>query len=211
MLGWMHKSNRRHWLRLKVLAFAVVSAALLAPSASARPDEGSAKLTETDSSYLNASSGRSIIEGDLGLASEIAYLSQGTGLMEQGAGGVTPTNLARAYEPLTDKEAAIAAEVPYLSHGIGVIEQGKGGVTPTNLARAFDSRQVDEPALIRDEPDGVQGDLRRTGPETVYVTADSSSSFDERALAIGFGLGSMLVAVAVAVLMLSRGRMRLAS
>ena len=188
MLGWTQKVNWSHWLRLKVLAFAVVGAAVFAGAASARVDEGAAQQSK---------------------ASEIPYLSHGTGVIEQGTGGVTPTNLARAYAPLSEKELALIREMPYLSHGVGVIEQGTGGVTPTNLARAYDPRQVDQPALIRDVPDGVQGDLRRSGPGTVFVT-DDGSSFDESALAAGFGLGLGLAAAMALVLMLSRNRMRIA-
>ena len=184
MLGRTHKGNRGYWLRLKLLAIAVVGAAVFAAPASARPDEGSAKLTEASSGYLNASPGRSIMEGDVGLAAEIANLSHG-GVTEGGTDGVTPTNLARKVE-----------------------WEALGGVTPTNLARVYDSRRVDEPALIRDVPDGHLGDVRTSDPVTVLVSGQGS--FDERALAIGFGLGSALVAAAVAVLMLSRGRMRLA-
>jgi hypothetical protein len=188
MLGWTHKVNRSHWLRLKVLAFAVVATAVFAGAASARPDEGSALLSK---------------------ASEIPYLSHGTGLMEQGAGGVTPTNLARAYEPLTAEESALIREIPYLSHGTGVLEQGVGGVTPTNLARAYVPRTVDEPALIRDVPDGVQGDVGRAVPTTSFVS-DNGGSFDESAMALGFGLGLALSVIAAIVLMLSRSRMRVA-
>ena len=168
MLGRTHKSNRRHWLRLKLLAVAVVPAVVFAAPASAQPEEGSARLTEASTGYLNAAPGGSILEGDVGLAAEVASLSQ----------------------------------------DLGVTEGGSGGVTPTNLARAYDARRVDEPALIRDVPDGYSGDVRTSDPVTVLVSDDGW--FDERALAIGFGLGSLLVAAAV-VLMLSRGRMRIAS
>ena len=165
MLGWTQKIDWSHWRRLKVLAFAVVSAAVLTGTASARPDEGSAQLSK---------------------ASEIPYLSHGIGVVEQGAGGVTPTNLARA-----------------------VSRQATGGVTPTNLARAYVPHSGDQPALIRDVPDGVQSDLRGAEPITVKVT-DSGSSFDVSELAVGFGLGLALASAAALLLMLSRGRMRIA-
>jgi hypothetical protein len=160
MLGWTHKIHRSHWM----LAFAVVTAAVFAGAASARPDEGAASLSK---------------------ASEIPYLSHGVGMIEQGAGGVTPTNLARA----------VSREAP-------------GGVTPTNLARAYDPRSVEQPALIRDVPDGVQGDVRSPVPTTVFVT-DDGGWFHEDSLALGFGLGLVLAAIAGGALMLS-GRMRVA-
>jgi hypothetical protein len=165
MLGWTHKVNWSHWLRLKVLAFGIVAAAVFAGAASARPDEGASRLTK---------------------ASEIPYLSHGVGIVEQGAGGVTPTDLARVVqrEPL-------------------------GGVTPTNLARTYVPRTVDQPALIRDVPDGVQADVRQTSPTTSFVS-DNGGSLDESALALGFGLGLALSGIAAIVLMLSRGRMRIA-
>ena len=135
MLGWMHKRNGRHWLRLKLLAFAVLSAAVVAGPAAAK--------------YDNAAAGKA------STSVEIPYLSHGNGVSEPAgevAGGVTPTNLARVYVPrylgvaapdgvqapqLAVDERALVRDVP---DGLGSEIRSSGGetVSVTHDPRSFE-------------------------------------------------------------------------
>jgi hypothetical protein len=191
MLGWTQKINWNYWRRLKLLAFALVSAAVFAGAASAKPDGATEKASQS---------------------AEIPYLSHGIGIsapVEETAGGVTPTNLARAYAP-QNKGA--------------VVQQAAGGVTPTNLARAYMSQykgvavpdgfqqpqlRADERALIRDVPDGLRSEVRRAGSGTVYV-ANDRRSFELGDAALGFGLGLLIATCGAIAIVLTRRNMRMA-
>jgi hypothetical protein len=133
---------------------------------------------------------------------DIPYLSWGVGITRpapvQVNGGVTPTNLARAY--------VAAPEV-------------NGGVTPTNLARSYESPVLgvsqpdgyqpqlrgDEPIIIRDAPDGFQPQTR-----TVEAASASGSGFDSEDLFSGFLLGAALALAAALALSVVRSGPRTA-
>ena len=106
--------------------------------------------------------------------SDIPYLSWGVGITRaapaQVHGGVTPTNLARAYVVHND------------------------GVTPTNLARAY------APYLGVSQPDGFQPQTRNVETASASASGSSIDSTDVArgfglglALAIAAGLGLVLV------------------
>jgi hypothetical protein len=130
---------------------------------------------------------------------DIPYLSWGVGITRpapvQATGGVTPTNLARAY--------------------VAPASQVHGGVTPTNLSRSYEAPVLgvsqpdgfqpqlrgDEPIIIRDAPDGFQPQTR-----TVEATSASGSGLDSEDLFSGFLLGAALaLAAALALSVVRRG------
>jgi hypothetical protein len=132
---------------------------------------------------------------------DIPYLSWGVGITRPAPdqGGVTPTNLARAY-------VAPAAEV-------------NGGVTPTNLARSYEAPvqgvsqpdgfqpqlQGDQPIIVRDSPDGYQPQTR-----TVEASSASGSGYDTEDMFRGFLLGAALALAAALALSVVRGGLRTA-
>lgn len=116
---------------------------------------------------------------------EIPYLSHGQGIPEgafdEVPGGVTPANLARAYEPRFE---GVAQPDGYLSR--------HGG---------------DEPLITRDGPDGL---LPQAPPVEVVTVSAGSDGFDRDDVAIGFGLGLVLATACAAALAAGRGRLRMA-
>jgi hypothetical protein len=116
---------------------------------------------------------------------EIPYLSHGQGIPEgtfgEVPGGVTPANLARAYEPRFE---GVAQPDGYLSR--------HGG---------------DEPLIGRDGPDGL---LPQAPPAEALAVSASSDGFDRDDVAIGLGLGLVLATACAAALAASRGRVRIA-
>jgi hypothetical protein len=116
---------------------------------------------------------------------EIPYLSHGLGIPEgtfgELPGGVTPANLARAYEPRFE---GVAQPDGYLSR--------HGG---------------DEPLITRDGPDGL---LPQAPPVEVVTVSAASDGFDRDDVAIGFGLGLVLATACAAALAAGRGRLRMA-
>ncbi len=94
--------------------------------------------------------------------------------------GVTPTNLARPYEP----------------QFVGVPQPD-----------GYLSRHGDEPLITRDAPDGL---LPQAPPVEVVTVSAGSEGFDRDDVAIGFGLGLVLATACAAALAAGRGRMRMA-
>jgi hypothetical protein len=95
--------------------------------------------------------------------------------------GVTPTDLARAYEP---QFVGVPQPDGYLSR--------HGG---------------DEPLITRDGPDGL---LPQAPPVEVVTVSAASDGFDRDDVAIGFGLGLVLATACAAALAAGRGRLRMA-
>ena len=116
MSGWTRKINWNHWLRLKVLAIALVTAAVFAGAASAAQFKLDTSGTDP---YLQ---------------DWTQVQSETSASVGQSSGGVTPTNLARAYV------------------------QSSGGVTPTNLARAYMPRDEGVAAATVDGRSFALGD-----------------------------------------------------
>ena len=140
-------------------------------------------------------------------ASEIPYLSHGKGLglafqstrdggpvFMNGApdgyrayqqsdvyGGVTPTNLVRAYVPRLEGVASPDGYQPQL--------------------------RGDQPLIIRDAPDGFQP---QTGTTEVATVSASSDGFEWNDVAIGFGLGLVLAMAGAMALAIARNRTRIA-
>jgi hypothetical protein len=96
-------------------------------------------------------------------------------------GGVTPTNLARAYVPRIEGVASPDGYQPQL--------------------------RGDEPLIIRDAPDGFQPQTATT--EVAKVSA-SSDGFEWNDVAIGFGLGLVLAMAGALALAIARNRTRIA-
>jgi hypothetical protein len=95
--------------------------------------------------------------------------------------GVTPTDLARPYEP---QFVGVPQPDGYLSR--------HGG---------------DEPLIMRDGPDGL---LPQAPPAEVVTVSAGSDGFDRDDVAIGFGLGLVLATACAAALAAGRGRLRMA-
>jgi hypothetical protein len=124
MSGWTRKINWNHWMRLKVLALALVSAAVFAGGASAKPSEipylshGIGVSQSADEFKLNTSGTDPYLQDWRQIQSEQTSLSA-----EQSSGGVTPTNLARAYMPQSE---GVAASVEGRSFELGDAALGFG-------------------------------------------------------------------------------------
>lgn len=121
--------------------------------------------------------------------SEIAYLSWGATAenmrpfqsTQTTQGGITPTNLARAYVP----------QVQGVSNPDGYQPQLRGA----------------QELVIRDTPDGFQPQTKDA--DVVSISADSSR-LEAGDLALGFGLGLILATAGAIALAMSRGRERAA-
>jgi hypothetical protein len=193
-MRWTRRNNRK---ALKALALALATSAVVAGTASAQvrgSDSHVAPTFEPITSVAQQYGGTA--ELPAAQQGEISYLSWGQALVSEAQGGVTPTNLARAYVP-------------------------QGGVTPTNLARAYtplfegvsnpDGFQPqlrgEQPLVIRDKPDGFQPQTKHA--DVVSVSA-GSSGLDSGDLALGFGLGLILATAAAIALAMVRDRERMA-
>jgi hypothetical protein len=193
----MRRTRRNHRKTLTVLALSLATSAVVAGPASGMVHDGGSIVTPTFAPITNvAQQYGGTAELPAAQQGEISYLSWGTVLKSEEQGGVTPTNLARAYVP-------------------------QGGVTPTNLARAWGPKvqgvsspdgyqpqlRGDEQLVIRDKPDGFQPQTKHA--EVVSISADSGS-FDSGDAALGFGLGLILATAAAIALAMSRDRERMA-
>src|SRR5918995_3902192 len=114
MSGWKRKLNWDHWMRLKVLALALVSAVVLAGPASARPSEipylshgigvSSAEKAAIGAQFnLNTFGTDPYLQDWKQVQSEHAFQTSTSANVS--SGGVTPTNLARAYVPRHERVA----------------------------------------------------------------------------------------------------------
>jgi len=155
-MRWARRSNRK---ALKALALSLAGAAVFAGNAPAQVRES----------------------GRVAAQSEISYLSWGKALKSEAEGGVTPTNLARAYSPRFEG----------VSNPDGYQPQLRG----------------DEQLVIRDKPDGFQPQTKHA--DVVSISA-GSGSLDSGDLALGFGLGLILATAAAIALAMVRDRERMA-
>ena len=114
MSAWKRKIHGNHWMRLKVLALALVSLTVFAGPASAKPVE-QAQFT------LNTSGTDPYLQDWAQVQSELAH--QTSTSTELSSGGVTPTNLARAYAPRSE---GVAASVGGRSFELGDAALGFG-------------------------------------------------------------------------------------
>lgn len=172
----MFRSTSRNRKAFRTPLLAALAVALIVPAAaSARPD-GAVDRQQV----------------------EIPYLSHGVGITRPNEyGGVTPTNLARAY----------------------VAPKPSDGVTPTDLARAYSAPELgvslpdgyqpqtrgDQPIIVRDAPDGYQPQTK-----TVEASSASGSGIDSKDLFSGFLLGAALALAAALALSVVRGGPRTA-
>jgi hypothetical protein len=109
----MRRTRRNHRKTLTVLALSLATSAVVAGPASGMVHDGGSIVTPTFAPITSvAQQYGGTAELPAAQQGEISYLSWGTVLKSEEQGGVTPTNLARAYVP-------------------------QDGVTPTNLARAW--------------------------------------------------------------------------
>lgn len=115
MSGWTRKINWNHWMRLKVLALALVSAAVFAGAVPAKPPEIGAQFK------LNTSGTDPYLQDWNQVQSEQAH--QTSPSAEPSPGGVTPTNLVRAYVP---RNEGVAAPVGGRSFELGDAALGFG-------------------------------------------------------------------------------------
>jgi hypothetical protein len=196
---------------LKALGLALATSAVVAGTASAaQVHDGGTMVTAAQQAEISYLSWGATAENRRAFStqqSEIAYLSWGAtaentrpfqstreggpvfmnGLpdgyvgSQTTQGGVTPTNLARAYVP----------QVQGVSDPDGYQPQLRGT----------------EQLLIRGTPDGFQPQTK--GTDVVSISADSSR-FETGDLALGFGLGLILATAGAIALAMSRDRERVA-
>ena len=207
----MRWTRRNHRKALKALALALATSAVVAGTASAaQVHDGGTMVTPTfepitsvaqqyggtaelpaaqqaEISYLSWGATAENMRPFTTQQSEIAYLSWGATaenmrpFQSTAQGGVTPTNLARAYVP----------QVQGVSNPDGYQPQLRGA----------------EELVIRDTPDGFQPQTK--GTDVVSISANSSR-FEVGDLALGFGLGLILATAGAIALAMSRGRGRMA-
>jgi hypothetical protein len=157
-MRWTRRSNRK---ALKALALSLATCAVFAGNASAMVHDGGGAVTPTFEPITS-------VAEQYGGTAELPAAQQ-----NEAQGGVTPTNLARAYVP----------RFQGVSNPDGYQPQLRG----------------DEQIVIRDQPDGFQPQARNAGVESLSA---SSGSLDSADLALGFGLGLILAtAVAIALAM----------
>jgi hypothetical protein len=182
----MRRGNRK---ALKALVLSFAAMAILAGNANAAQvtDGGSIVAQQKEASYLSVGA---TAEQTLAFQSTreggpvfMNGLPDGYVGSETAQGGVTPTNLARAYVP--------QVQVQGVSNPDGYQPQLRGA----------------EELVIRDTPDGFQPQTK--GTDVVSISADSSR-FEVGDLALGFGLGLILATAGAIALAMSRGRERAA-
>ena len=187
----MRWTRRTHRKALKALALALATSAVVAGTASAaQVHDGGTMVTPTFEPITSvAQQYGGTAELPAAQQDEIAYLSWGATaenmrpFQSTEQGGVTPTNLARAYVP--------QVQVQGVSNPDGYQPQLRGA----------------EELVIRDTPDGFQPQTK--GTDVVSISADSSR-FEVGDLALGFGLGLILATAGAIALAMSRGRERAA-
>ncbi len=211
MSGLTRKNSWSHWMRLKVLALALVSAAVFAGAASAQPTEipylshgtgvsagdfaGEASAQPTEIPYL--SHGIGVSAGDFaGEASaqptETPYLSLGIGVspVDNAVAGTSEVGPqfklnTSGTDPYLQDWRQVQSEQSSGAYQTSSSAEQSGGVTPTNLARAYAPRH-----------EGV-------------ATAVDGRSFDLGDGTLGFGLGLLLATGCAVAIVLSRRGMRL--
>jgi hypothetical protein len=199
--------TRRNHRKVKALALSLATSAVVAGPASAMVHDGGSMVTPTFAPITSvAQQFGGTAELPAAQQAEISYLSWGAtaddtlpfqsardggpvfmnGLpdgyvgSQTTQGGVTPTNLARAYVP----------RVEGVSSPDGYQPQQRGT----------------EQLVIRDKPDGFQPQTKNA--EVVSVSA--GSGIDSGDLALGFGLGLILATAAAIALVMVRDRQRMA-
>lgn len=139
MSGWTRKINWNHLMRLKVLALALVSAAVFAGPASAKQSEipylshgiGVAPSVEKGAQFkLNTSGTDPYLQDWKQVQGELAQRTSTS------TGGVTPTNLARAYVQ-RDEVVATAAAGRSFELGDAALGFGLGLLLATGCAVAI--------------------------------------------------------------------------
>ena len=187
-MRWMRRGNRK---ALKALVLSFAAMAILAGNANAVQvtDGGSIdpSYEQGMATYLGLSA---TAQQKLPFQSTRAGgpvfmngLPDGYVGSETTQGGITPTNLARAYVP--------QVQVQGVSSPDGYQPQLRGA----------------QELVIRDTPDGFQPQTKDA--DVVSVSA-GSSSFETGDLALGFGLGLILATAGAIALAMSRGRERAA-
>ena len=160
----MRWTRRNHRKALKTLALSFATSAVVAGTASAQVRDAGL-VGPTFEPITN-------VAQQYGGTAELPAAQQG---------GVTPTNLARAY----------VAPVEGVSNPDGYQPQLRG----------------DEQLVIRDTPDGFQPQTKHA--DVVSVSA-GSSGFETGDVALGFGLGLILATAGAIALAMARGRERMA-
>lgn len=186
-MRWTRKNHRK---ALKALALALATSAVVAGTASAaQVHDGGVTAQQSEIAYLswgataeNTMPFQSTREGGPVFMNGLpdGYVGSGTQTTQ---GGVTPTNLARAYVP--------QVQVQGVSNPDGYQPQLRGT----------------EQLLIRGTPDGFQPQTKQA--DVVSISANSSR-FEVDDLAVGFGLGLILATAGAIALAMSRGRERAA-
>lgn len=189
-MSWSRRIRRN---TLKALALGFAAASVFTAGASGMNNAGGSDSTASEIPYLShgygithhvASNGgvmsKSLIEEHLAREARDAERA-GFGVTR---GGVTPTDLARAYVPNGDRVVGV-------SKPDGYQPQLRG----------------DEPIVIRGAPDGYQPQTRGVEP----VSVASGGSIDWSEFAVGFGLGLFIAGLCTLMLLDVRGRGRTAS
>lgn len=178
-MRWTRRNNRK---ALKALALSLATSAVFAGTAPAQVHDGGSIVSPTFEPITSvAQQYGGTAELPAAQQGEISYLSWGQALKTEAQGGVTPTNLSRAYAP----------QFEGVSNPDGFQPQLRG----------------EQPLVIRDQPDGFQPQTKQA--DVVSISA-GSSSFDTGDLALGFGLGLILATAAAIALAMVRDRERMA-
>jgi hypothetical protein len=181
----MHSNSTRKTLKAIALSFA--AAAVFTGTASGKVGDHAASQPGPSAEIPYLSHGQGIQEGTF--TGDDALLRAGlvspSGLPDvlqwDVPGGVTPPNLARAYEQRYEGVAQPDGHQPQL--------------------------RGEEPLVIRDAPDGF---VPKTSPSDVVSVSASSDGFDRDDVAIGFGLGLILATACAMALAAASGRQRMA-
>jgi hypothetical protein len=184
-MRWTWRSNRK---ALKALALSFAASASFAGNATAaQVHDGGSNVPSFEPIMSVAQQYGGTAELPAAQQAEISYLSWGATaentrpFQSTTQGGITPTNLARAYVP----------QVQGVSNPDGYQPQLRGA----------------EELVIRDRPDGFQPQTKNA--DVVSISADSSR-LEAGDLALGFGLGLILATAGAIALAMSRNRGRMA-
>jgi hypothetical protein len=173
----MRSTRKNQRKALKALALGFATAAIFATTASAQVRSEAAATSSVETQLAN----QSTRDGGPVFMSGVpdGYVGSGVEQANVSGEGVTPTNLARAYQPIEQGVARPDGFQPQL--------------------------QGNEQLVIRGKPDGFQPQTKTV--ESASVSA-SSDSLDRGDLALGFGLGLILATACAIALSMTRDRHR---
>ena len=181
----MRRTRRNNRNALKAIALGVAAGAIFTGTASGQVRDHAASQQASEIPYLSHGQGLGLPFQSTRHGGPVFMNGTPDGYVTDQqsdvAGGVTPTNLARAYVSRTEGVASPDGYQPQL--------------------------RGDQPLIIRDRPDGFQPQTRSV--EVAQVSA-SSDGFAWDGVAIGLGLGVVLAMACALMLAAARNRNRVA-